>query len=73
MPNLVSALGASGIYGIVIGLGISHALEEFARSLSGKISSCLSNNPLCLLSIITLDFPHTFRLIGYSVHSFIIL
>lgn len=60
----VNILGGS-IYGIVMGLGITEALANFINSISQKINSILIQNPANLLSILMLDLPNTFRLIGF--------
>jgi hypothetical protein len=60
-------LGAGGIYGIVIGLGISDAIGKYTETIGTKVSTYLSNNPGNLLGILTLDLPYSFRLIGFLV------
>jgi hypothetical protein len=60
-------LGASGVYGIVYGLGITDALGDYAKWL-GTIGTRMSSSvPLDWLGILVASLPNTLRLLGFLV------
>jgi hypothetical protein len=66
-------LGFGGIYGIIAGLGISDALDNYSVALSTTINSHLVNNTVLSNTLIDLvggvpfDWSYTFRLVGFLV------
>src|SRR5437867_8709284 len=65
-------LASTGIYGIVNGLGITDTLINYSKCLT-KATDCLLNSvPMSITAVglfgmLSMDFPYTFRLIGFLV------
>lgn len=57
-------VGIAGLYGIVNGLGITDALYDYGTALNTGI---ISSAPWGLLGIVSIDLPHTFRLLAFLV------